>query len=365
MKVLLVLVVLSLIASSNVLGQSAEPQKPATSTETPSNVFIAELEAARAAGAESRFAEAERHAELAMRARPDSRTPLIFLARAVASQCRGINLEANGRIGLRGVELFTRILEVDPNNLEAFQSIASAYRCLGRDDLSEEWTLRIAQNGSFALESRAVAYRALIWSKNRCASDAVRKLTQQGFRFDDDKLGSTISAPDTQVIEPGIVCATKGLEYADALHVMNGERDWNNRENLLSNLTLLTSIVGRMTESAGYQKQTDEARAHIRANPVRPYVPPSLEGIDRSRIINSFAAELPRPLYPPIAKAAHAEGTVYVEVTVDENGFVITADVVAGHPLLRRSAQQTATWTRFHIGKMKSRSGLLVIEFKL
>ena len=55
----------------------------------------------------------------------------------------------------------------------------------------------------------------------------------------------------------------------------------------------------------------------------------------------------PEPTYPPIAKAAGAQGTVSVKVTVDEAGNVIAAEAVSGHPLLRSAAVDAARESKF------------------
>ena len=48
-------------------------------------------------------------------------------------------------------------------------------------------------------------------------------------------------------------------------------------------------------------------------------------------VLNGKAIRLPRPGYPPIARSAHASGTVVVQVTIDESGAVISAHAVSGH----------------------------------
>jgi TonB family protein len=64
-------------------------------------------------------------------------------------------------------------------------------------------------------------------------------------------------------------------------------------------------------------------------------------------VLNGKAISLPRPPYPPIAKAARASGTVTVQVTIDESGKVISARAVGGHPLLQQAAVQAAYGARF------------------
>lgn len=64
-------------------------------------------------------------------------------------------------------------------------------------------------------------------------------------------------------------------------------------------------------------------------------------------VINGQATYLPRPAYTPLARAAHASGLVTVQVLIDENGKVISAHALNGHPLLLREAVQAAYQARF------------------
>jgi TonB family protein len=64
-------------------------------------------------------------------------------------------------------------------------------------------------------------------------------------------------------------------------------------------------------------------------------------------VLNDKAISLPKPPYPPIARAAKASGAVVVQVTVDENGNVSSARAVSGHPLLQAGAVAAARSARF------------------
>jgi len=59
------------------------------------------------------------------------------------------------------------------------------------------------------------------------------------------------------------------------------------------------------------------------------------------------ALELPKPAYPPIARAAHAAGQVLVQVIIDEEGKVVAAAAVSGHPLLYGVSVAAARQARF------------------
>lgn len=77
---------------------------------------------------------------------------------------------------------------------------------------------------------------------------------------------------------------------------------------------------------------------------VTPTVPSKTIG---GGVLNGKAIRLPTPAYPPIARAARASGTVMVQVTIDENGNVISAHAISGHPLLQASAVAAARGARF------------------
>ena len=69
-------------------------------------------------------------------------------------------------------------------------------------------------------------------------------------------------------------------------------------------------------------------------------------------VLNGKAISLPKPVYPSIAKAAKASGTVVVQVVIDENGNVVTARSVSGHPLLQAAATAAARSAKFSPTKL-------------
>jgi TonB family protein len=77
--------------------------------------------------------------------------------------------------------------------------------------------------------------------------------------------------------------------------------------------------------------------------PQTPLPPNTIPG----EVLNDKATSKPQPVYPPIARAARASGEVTVEVTVDEEGYVISAEAVDGHPLLLQAAVGAARQARF------------------
>ncbi len=84
-------------------------------------------------------------------------------------------------------------------------------------------------------------------------------------------------------------------------------------------------------------------------------------------VLNGKAISLPKPAYPPIARQAHASGTVVVQVTIDENGNVISARAVSGHPLLQAVSVGAARGARFSPTKLSGQpvkvTGVITYNF--
>ena len=64
-------------------------------------------------------------------------------------------------------------------------------------------------------------------------------------------------------------------------------------------------------------------------------------------VLNGKAEYLPAPKYPPAARAVNAQGSVAVQILIDEVGNIASAAAVSGHPLLRAAAVCAAKEARF------------------
>ncbi|MDQ3323342.1 MAG: energy transducer TonB [Acidobacteriota bacterium] len=84
-------------------------------------------------------------------------------------------------------------------------------------------------------------------------------------------------------------------------------------------------------------------------------------------VVNGKAVNLTKPAYPAAARAVNAEGAVNVQVAIDENGDVVSASAVSGHPLLRAAAAQAARESKFAptllSGQPVKVTGVLVYNF--
>ena len=82
---------------------------------------------------------------------------------------------------------------------------------------------------------------------------------------------------------------------------------------------------------------------------------------------NGRAIHLGKPAYPPLARKAHVQGQVKVQVIIGEDGTVIAAAAVDGHPLLfgvsvAAARESTFTPTKLN-GKPVKVTGVLEYNF--
>jgi len=99
----------------------------------------------------------------------------------------------------------------------------------------------------------------------------------------------------------------------------------------------------------------------------KPEVPKMLkvsQGVLVSKIIS-----LPKPNYPPIAKQLRLQGSVSIQVLIDESGNVVSAKALSGHQLLVRAAEAAATQARFSPTLLSNQpvkvSGVITYNFVL
>lgn len=64
-------------------------------------------------------------------------------------------------------------------------------------------------------------------------------------------------------------------------------------------------------------------------------------------VLSGKAIKKVQPVYPPIARAAGAQGEVTVEVVVNEDGGIESAKAISGHPLLQSAAVEAARQWQF------------------
>jgi len=138
----------------------------------------------------------------------------------------------------------------------------------------------------------------------------------------------------------------------------------------------VTTIVGSESSNAAApvaagsgtgMVPTGPTRVNIEEPPPPPPPPTPPRAPISGGVLNGKAISLPKPAYPAIARQAHASGTVVVQVTIDENGSVVSAHAVSGHPLLQAVAVAAARGARFSPTKLSGQpvkvTGVITYNF--
>lgn len=115
------------------------------------------------------------------------------------------------------------------------------------------------------------------------------------------------------------------------------------------------------------EDKDDEPPPVKKETPKPTATPTPVPKIVSGGVVNGKAVNLVRPPYPPAAKAVRASGAVNVQVTIDENGNVISASAVSGHALLKAAAEQAARASKFSptmlSGQKVKVTGVIVYNF--
>lgn len=125
---------------------------------------------------------------------------------------------------------------------------------------------------------------------------------------------------------------------------------------------------GPGTSTDGNSQMLPSRRVEIEEPPPAPETPKVPKIISKGPITGQ-AKLLPQPPYPQIARQMRIQGRVSVQVLIDEDGRVISATALDGHPLLAPAAQKAALQAKFSPttlgGQPVKVSGVITYDFKI
>jgi TonB family protein len=275
---------------------------------------------------------------------------------------------------------FMRVLDLEPNNLPAMESLASlAYQeaqamptrdqKLRKLDEARDWDLKdlaINPGNKQAYYSLGVIdwlkwYPALV-----SARAALGMRPEDPGPLRDSGVRENLRAQYGQVIEDGISNLQKALEidpmYDDAMAYMNllirGRADLrDNQADYQADIQSANAWVEKALETkkekaaGGATTAMRQGGFHSNVAPPPPPPPPpagtggsSSSTPQRIRVGgNVESANLVRkvePVYPPLAKQARVQGTVRFMVIIGKDGQVLNIQLISGHPLLVAAAEE-------------------------
>lgn len=204
------------------------------------------------------------------------------------------------------------------------------------------------------------------------ALDETGKATEVRSVFGPDSVCSTITYPDVVALREAARAAALKAKFGPAM-----------KDNKPVASTILISYDFKSTakENGGLStlgtKQIDpNARYKISNNTIGaestlPSAPRNTSAgtgeTVSGGVLTGKAMSLAKPPYPPAARAVRATGAVSVQVLIDTDGYVYSAQAVSGHPLLRPASVTAACNSRFTrtllMGQPVRVSGIITYNF--
>ncbi|MFN7930628.1 MAG: TonB family protein [Blastocatellia bacterium] len=122
------------------------------------------------------------------------------------------------------------------------------------------------------------------------------------------------------------------------------------------------------SDEAGAPPPPPAPKPKMEPTPTPTPKPPDVMKVS-SVLLQGKAVQKVQPPYPQIAKTARIQGTVQVAILISQEGRVISAEAVSGHPMLREAAVQAARQWVFSPtslnGSSVKVSGVIAFNFTL
>ncbi|HJQ35218.1 MAG TPA: TonB family protein [Pyrinomonadaceae bacterium] len=308
-----------------------------------------------------KFEEAEQHFRRALELDPEGKNTRVFIARAAQQQYKpGVETPENVAAGERAVAAYQEVLAREPANEDAYKAVAFLYGQMKQDDKLRELLLSRANDFNVPDEKRSEAFTLLASKQWQCSYDVTERKENKATETQPDKVVIRYKMPaDSGDFMRARECVSLGLQFAEQAVSLapKNPNALSYKANLLREAAKLAEMEGDAGQSAEYNRQYGEALEtqkrladevyQVAGTGTRPDSAPGEPKPIQGGVLNGKAVSKPQPAYPPVAKAARASGTVTVRILVDEDGRVIEAEAVGGHPLLQQAAVAAARQARF------------------
>lgn len=160
------------------------------------------------------------------------------------------------------------------------------------------------------------------------------------------------------------IAPEKAIPYYERQIAIEEKQYGGNSKKLIHRLATCSCVLrqsGRIAEAKAMEQRADELQKTGTDDKDEKETDPN--------ILTGRATQKVAPKYPKEAKQQRAEGSVLIEVTINENGKVIDAHLFCGHPLLAKAALEAARKWLFVPTMLKGVpvkvSGLLTFNFRL
>ncbi len=223
-----------------------------------------ELNEAARSYREGKFVDAEQHSRKALELDPNSKAAPLFIARTIHAQYRpGVATPENLDKAREAIEAYRQILEIDPQNEEAYKAIAFLYERIKEETKLRDWIVARANDSRVDNEKRAEAYIVLASKDWNCSFQITDLPTNKITTVVASKATVSYKKPkDQKDFDTAQMCVKRGLEEIENAIKFdpNSESAWSYKTNLLLEAAKLAEMDGKTDQKAELDKQREEAQ---------------------------------------------------------------------------------------------------------
>ena len=358
------------------------------------------------------FVEAQRLFERARVLDPEFKVIYFFIARAIRQQYKpGVDTPENRAKAEEAIDAYKRVMA--QSNLDqyfkedAFNAVAFLYRQMKDEKGEEAWLLTLAEDPDARGARRADAYTVLASKRWDCSYNITESSKLSVGKGDNAVL--QYKKKSQEEFDRAQNCAREGLDLIERALILNpsSAAAWAYKTNILREMARLAEMEMNDAAKMSYERQAAAAEAEhnrlrreeskiviqgqgVETGPVGPIGPapqppdtltstnvagPSPTSATGRKmtisggVLNGKAVYKVAPAYPAEAKAEKVSGAVNVQLTIDEEGKVISAVPISGHPLLQAAAAEAARQWRFTpttlAGQPVKVTGVVIFNFSL
>jgi TonB family protein len=223
-------------------------------------------------------------------------------------------------------------------------------------------SVAVIEGGKFSFEPTEVTYRSIMYYLD----ENMIKMAQPVTRPSSSPTVSTNTSSERGKSNPG-------SKVTDTVAQVNKKLESSQQLASLPTTTLAANKLSVMNpaeiEDLSAEPNANAPLVQLDAEPPpNPAPKPILKPVSGG-VLNGTAISLPSPSYPETARRMRTSGIVTVEVVVDENGKVISAQATSGPSTLKDAAVRAALRARFSpttlSGQPVKVSGLINYKFAL
>jgi tetratricopeptide (TPR) repeat protein len=211
-----------------------------------------------------KFREAQQHFERALELDPDSRNAPAFIARAIHSQFKpGRDTPENLAVARAAIAAYHRVLNSDPSNDEAYNSLVYLYGQVGDEATLRQWLMSRAADVLVPADRRARAYTLMASTEWNCSYE-ITELKEPRATVPARQRATIkyLKPTDEARFYKAKQCAERGMELVEqAINLDAGNlQSWSYKTNLLRELSKLAEMEGDDQLRADYQKRARAAQ---------------------------------------------------------------------------------------------------------